>query len=69
MSNVHLENEINGFWGDIRATEEKLSYDRENYAKALKNGLGDDIKTYLENPPKPSKWKLLKNKIKKWWYS
>jgi hypothetical protein len=69
MNKFHLESELNGFWGDIKATEDKLTYDRENYARMLKNGLGDDIKTYLENPPKPSKWKTLKNKIKRWWYS
>lgn len=66
MSDYHIENEINGFWGDIKATEEKLSYERETYARRLKNGLGDDIISYLETPPKISKWKKIKNKIKKW---
>lgn len=66
MFDNHLDNEIKGFWGDIKATEEKLSYDRENYARRLKNGLGDDIKAYLNNPPKPNYWKGLKMKIKRW---
>lgn len=69
MNNNHLEGEIKGFWGDIKATEEKLSYDRENYARRLKNGLGESIISHLENPPKPNKWKGLKFKIKKWWYN
>ena len=67
MSDYHLESEIKGFWGDIKATEDKLSYERENYAIRLKNGLGEDIKSYLENPPKPNKWKGLKMKLKRWW--
>ena len=49
MMDNNLEREINGFWGDIKATEDKLSYDRENYARTLKNGLGDDIINYLNN--------------------
>lgn len=65
----NLEREINGFWGDIKATEEKLSYDRENYARTLKNGLGDDIINYLNNPPKPNYWKGLKLKFQRWYYN
>lgn len=60
----HLQGEIDGFWGDIKATQEILSYERENLAKALKNGLGDNIKEYLTNPTKPSVWKRVKIKIK-----
>ncbi len=66
-NDTHLQGEIDAFWGDIRATEEKLSYDRQNYARRLKNGLGEDIRNYLKNPPKPNKWKGLKMKIKRWW--
>ena len=62
----HLQGEIDGFWGDIKATQELLSYERESLAETLKNGLGDDIKKYLKNPPKVSKWKQFKNKIKHW---
>ena len=58
--------QINGFWGDIKMTEEKLSYERENIARALKNGLGEDIKNYLDNPPKPNWFKGMKYKIKRW---
>lgn len=65
----NLEREINGFWGDLKATEDKLSYDREDYARRLKNGLGDDIIGYLNNPPKPNYWKGLKMKIQRWYYN
>lgn len=66
-NNAHLRSEIEGFYGDLKATEETLSYQRENLAKAFKNGLGEDIKTYLNNPPKPNYWKGLKMKLNRWW--
>lgn len=69
MNNVHLEGEINAFYGDLKATEEILSYERENLARALKNGLGEDIKEYLDNPPKPNYWKGFKMRLKRWWYN
>lgn len=68
MVNGDLEREISGFWGDIKATEDKLSYDRQNYARTLKNGLGEDIINHLNNPPKPNYWKGLKTKIQRWYY-
>lgn len=64
---AHLEGEIQGFWGDIKATEDKLSYDRKEYARRLKNGLGESIVDYLNNPPKPNKWNGFKMKLKRWW--
>lgn len=67
-NNKHLEGEIKGFWGDIKATEEQLSYERQNYAKSLKNGLGNDIIKYLNNPPKMTWWQRLKFRIKYWHY-
>jgi hypothetical protein len=66
-NNCHLEGEIKGFWGDIKATEEQLSYQRQNYAKMLKNGLGEDIIEHLNNPPKPNRWKGLKMRLRRWW--
>ena len=65
MSDIHLEGEIKAFYGDIKATEEILSYERENLARALKNGLGDDIINYLNNPQKPNKWKRFKLWLKR----
>lgn len=67
-NNKHLESEIKGFWGDIKATEEQLSYERQNYAKTLKNGLGEDIINHLNNPPKMGWWQRLKFRIRYWWY-
>lgn len=69
MNNAHLEGEINAFYGDLKATEEILSYERENLARALKNGLGEDIKEYLDNPPRPNYWKGFKMRLKRWWYN
>ena len=53
--NNQLNKEIDGFWGDKKESERELSYERNNYARRLKNGLGDDIINYLNNPPKPKK--------------
>lgn len=66
MNDIHLEGEIKAFYGDLKATEEILSYERENLAKSLKNGLGEDIKKYLDNPPKPNYWSGLKLRLKRW---
>lgn len=67
MSDIHLEGEIKAFYGDKKTTSDILSYEREKFARMLKNGLGDDIKTYIDNPPKPNYWEGLKLKIKRWW--
>lgn len=67
MNNAHLDGEIKAFYGDLKATEYILSQSRENLAKTLKNGLGDDIKNYLNNPPKPNYWKGFILKFKRWW--
>lgn len=69
MNNAHLEGEIKAFYGDLKATEDILSYERENLARTLKNGLGDEIIEHLNNPPKPNYWKGLKMKIRRWWYN
>ena len=29
----------------------------------------EDIKKYLDNPPKPNYWKGLKMKFRRWWYN
>lgn len=66
-NNNHLQGEINGFWGDIKATEQILYCERENLANQLKNGLGNEIKRRLENPPKLSRFDIFKLKVKQWW--
>lgn len=62
-----LKNEIEKFWGDIKAMEEQLSYERQNYAKILKDGMGKNMVEYINNPPKPNRWKGIKLKLKRWW--
>ena len=64
---AHLEGEIKGFYDNLKATEETLSYQRENLAKTLKNGAGEAMLSYLTNPPKPNKWKGFKIRFKRWW--
>lgn len=66
MNDIHLEGEIKAFYGDIKVTSDILSYERENFARTLKNGLGDDIKSYINNPPKPNYWMGMKIKINRW---
>jgi hypothetical protein len=67
-SDIHLKGEIDAFWGDIKATEEQLSYERQNYARTLKNGLGDDIIKQLNKPPKSKLVQKVKNRIYKFYY-
>ena len=45
MNNAHLEGEIKAFYGDLKATEEILSYERENLAKSLKMALERILKS------------------------
>ena len=66
MNDIHLESEIKGFYGDIKATEDILSYERENIARILKNGLGDEIISYIDNPPSPNYIKGVIIKFKRW---
>ena len=67
MNDIHLEGEIKAFYGDIKATENVLSYERENLARQFKNGLGDEIKIYINNPPKPNYLNGIKIKLRRWW--
>ena len=62
-NNNHLQGEIDGFWGDLKASKEQLSYEQQNYARKLKNGLGEEIISYLSKPENKSKWNVIKNKF------
>lgn len=64
----HLQGEIDGFWGDIKATQQILFNERKNLANQLKNGLGNEIKKYLDNPPKQKLSEKIIFKIKRWWW-
>lgn len=64
---IQLNNEINGLQGDKKLSERELLNERNNYARRLKNGLGEDIINYLNNPPKPNKWNGFKIRFKRWW--
>ena len=64
----HLQGEIDGFWGDIKATQELLSYERESLAKALKDGLGEEIKKNLLIPKKNNFFEKIKYLFKRIFY-
>lgn len=64
-NNNELQREINAFWGDRKSMELQLSSEREKYARMIINGLGEDLIKSIETPPKQSKWRLFKNKIKR----
>lgn len=66
-NNIHLKQEIDGYRNDIKATEELLYHNRKTFAEQIKNGMGNDIKNYLDNPPKPNYIKGVKIKFKRWW--
>ena len=56
--NIKLQQEIELKNNAIEV--EKLAFEQE-----LKNGLGEEIKSYLQNPPKPNFWLAIKLKLQR----
>lgn len=59
------KNEINGFYKDVKISEENLEHGRNVFAELLKNGLGDEMIEFLTKPnpvivKKESVWSKLK---------
>ena len=54
--------EIKGLRDDEKSGMITISAEKENFAKCLKNGLGEAMIEHLINPPKPSLWV----RIKRW---
>lgn len=67
MSNIELDKEISAFYGEKKAIEESLFYEQQNFANAIKNGIGEELKKYLENPPKTIYQKSFKTKLKQYY--
>lgn len=66
MSNIELDKEISAFYSEKKAIEETLFYEQQNFANAIKNGIGEELKKYLENPPvKENFWGKIIKKLKK----
>jgi hypothetical protein len=49
------------------SNEKKMTTDKHSFANALKNGLGDEIKNELMNPPKPDKNAGKRLKRRRFW--
>ena len=67
MNNYGLEAEIRGLKDDEKVSTDYLSIQKENLAKSLKNGDGEDMVKLLKNPPKPNRWLGFKIKFSRWW--
>lgn len=62
----YTKKEINNLKGDIIAKEAALEAEKYSFEQELKNGLGEEIKQTLNNPPKPSIWLKIKHKYLLW---
>lgn len=47
------------------AIEKETAEHKKAYAASLLNGMGDRMTRELKNPPKPSRWKRIKFRIKR----
>ena len=56
--------EIKGLRDDEKSGLITITAEKENFAKSLKNGLGEAMIEHLNNPPKPSLWTRLKRRIR-----
>lgn len=57
--------EIKGLRDDEKSGMITITTEKENFAKSLKNGLGEAMIEHLINPPKPSKWVCFKRWFRK----
>jgi hypothetical protein len=62
---VEILREIKGLRDDKKSGSIVLSAEKEKFAKSLKNGLGEAMINHLNNPPKPSLWSRLKQRLRK----
>ena len=56
--------EIKGLRDDEKSGTITILAEKENFAKSLKNGFGEAMIDYLNNPPKPSLWTKIKRRIR-----
>ena len=79
IDNIELNNELERFYGEKKMNEDILLSEREKFIKALKNGIGEELKKelntssnintskVLNNSLNYTWWTKIKIKIKNWW--
>ena len=63
--NSQTKKEINKLKGEIFASNAAIEAEKLIFQNQLKNGLGEEIKDYLKNPPKPNFKFALKIKLQR----
>lgn len=63
-----MDNDVLRLKNEITAKNIMLEVEKENFAKQLKNGLGEEIKNNINKPIKLSWWQRLKVKYTIWKY-
>ena len=58
--------EIEYFKGEIVSKNVAIEAEKYMFERQLLNGLGDEIKETLKNPPKPNIWNKIKFKYLRW---
>lgn len=68
MNNMDFftKKEIEYLKGEVTARDVALEAEKYAFEKQLLNGLGEEIKNTLKNPPKPSIWFKMKYKYLCW---
>ena len=61
-----MDNDVLKLKNEIAAKDIMLEVEKNNFARQLKNGLGDEIKNTINKPIKLSWWGKLKVKISIW---
>lgn len=64
--NYFEKKELNTLKGEIIARDAAIEAAKYSFEQELKNGLGDEIKKTLTNPPKSSFWMKLKLRFNRW---
>lgn len=60
------EKELNALKNETRGRDAALEADKYAFQKKLMDGMGEEIKEYLKNPPKPSLSMKLKVLYGRW---
>lgn len=61
-----IRNEINKLKGEIESSNYAIEAEKHNFERMLKNGLAEEMKNYLNNPPKSNLITKLKIKYARW---
>ena len=63
-TNNDVLREIQGLKNDQKSGAVVIESEKQKFAKSLKNGLGEAMMMDLINPPKPSRWRRIKTRIR-----